>query len=221
MNAHSQEKMKITETAFNGVINHIASKPAETGGAFFGKESDYVIRRFVPDTNAVTTRSTYSIDAKYLNQVIKKLWDEEGLSLIGIVHSHPQGFALLSSPDIHYFKGLLGKLTRKKFYAPILHTVPDGGFSLYPYVLNANGTGYQKGQLEIVSDEHTSSEAVSAFISTDPERKSDIVRFSQNSFELGMLLLKCLFIGWLCYFIIRLGIPFTHFILKMLEHGTK
>ena len=91
MNTIHTEKMRIAESAFNEIINHIASKPAESGGALFGTEDDYIIYKYIPDTHAQTTRSTYTINSDYLNPIIKKLWEEEGLSLIGIVHSHPHG----------------------------------------------------------------------------------------------------------------------------------
>ena len=153
MNAKTNTKMKIVENAFYEVINHIGSHPAESGGALFGTEDDYVIRRFIPDNNAKTTRVTYTINTDYLNPVIKKLWKEEGLSLLGIVHSHPNGYSSLSGPDMRYFSKLLSGIKRERFYAPIVFSVPDGGFKFFPHVLSADGRNYQTGAIEIVQDE--------------------------------------------------------------------
>lgn len=145
--------MRIQETAFNEIINYIGSRPAESGGMLFGREDDYVITRFVPDTAATTTRATYTINAEALNPVIQKLWKEEQLSLIGIVHSHPHGFGMLSAPDMAYFSDLLrNKMKRAHFYTPLVYTVPDGGFQMIAHVVNANGEHIGRTKVELVPD---------------------------------------------------------------------
>lgn len=155
-----KQTMKICESAHNEIINFIASKPAESGGALFGREDDYVIQKFVPDVYAKTSNSTYTINTDYLNPIIKKLWKEEGLSLLGIVHSHPHGYKTLSEPDKTYFKGLLGMINRDRFFAPIVFTIPDGGFKLHPHVLDKNGEFQYTAILELVADSYRSSQTI-------------------------------------------------------------
>lgn len=145
--------MRICESAFNAIVDHIAAKPAETGGALFGHESDMTIRKFIPDVNAATTRTTYTINTEFLNPIVKRLWNEEGLSLIGIIHSHPQGYSTLSAPDRDYFSRFLQTIKRPFFYAPIAHTIPDGGFKLIPYVMDSSGDLIDRTAIEILPDE--------------------------------------------------------------------
>lgn len=145
--------MRISESAFNAIVDHIASKPAETGGALFGHESDMTIRKFIPDVNATTTRTTYTINTEFLNPIVKKLWAEEGLSLIGIIHSHPRGYSTLSAPDRDYFSRFLQTIKRPFFYAPIAHTIPDGGFKLIPYVMDSSGDLIDRTTIELLPDE--------------------------------------------------------------------
>jgi len=144
--------MKITESAFNAVVNYMGSRPAETGGALFGYEQDNVIRQFVPDEEARTTRSSYSLNTKFLNPVIKKIWEEHQMSLLAIIHSHPHGHSHLSKPDRDYFEDLLQGMPREKFFTPIVHTIPDGGFKMYPYVYTKGNNSPVPAQLEIVPD---------------------------------------------------------------------
>jgi proteasome lid subunit RPN8/RPN11 len=151
---NTPQKMKITENAFNAVVNYMGSRPAETGGALFGYEEDNVIRRFIPDEDAKTTRSSYSLNTKFLNPVIKKYWEEHRMSLVGIIHSHPNGHSHLSKPDRDYFEDLLQGMPREKFYTPILHTIPDGGFRIFPYVYIKGNSAPLPAQLEIVPDDH-------------------------------------------------------------------
>jgi len=148
------QKMKITESAFNAVVNYMGSRPAETGGALFGYEQDNVIRQFVPDEDAKTTRSSYSLNTKYLNPIIKKYWEEYKMSLEGIIHSHPIGHSHLSKPDRDYFEDLLQGMPREKFFTPILHTIPDGGFRIFPYVYIKGNNAPMPAQLEIVPDDY-------------------------------------------------------------------
>ncbi len=148
------ETMKITESAFYDMINHIGSKPSESGGAGFGYESDNVIRDFVPDYNAMTTRASYTMDTPFLNKEIKERWENQRRSLLMIAHAHPYGSSKLSSPDKQYFEELLNNMHREKFYTPILFTIPDGGLKVFPYVWDKGSKQPKYVQLEIVADDY-------------------------------------------------------------------
>jgi len=148
------ESMKITEGAFYDMVNYIGSRPAESGGAGFGYESDGIIRDFVPDVNAKATRSSYTMNTPFLNQEIKTRWEKEKKSLLLIAHAHPYGSKNLSRPDKDYFAELLKYMPREKFYTPILFTIPDGGLKVFPYVYEKGSTIPQKVRLEIVPDDY-------------------------------------------------------------------
>ncbi|MBP6237607.1 MAG: Mov34/MPN/PAD-1 family protein [Saprospiraceae bacterium] len=143
--------MKIRQKAFNKIINHIGYFPAERGGVLFGKEGDFIIEEFIPDKSKNTTRVTYTIDTAYLNPIIKKMWDEKGYSMLGILHSHPHGYQTLSGPDKTYFNDLLSTgIKRDKFYAPVVFTIPDGGFDIFPHLLNNKGEFVKTEEVELL-----------------------------------------------------------------------
>jgi len=144
--------MRILESAFYAIVDHIGAKPAESGGALYGREGDYLITRFVPDLNAKTSRSTYTMDTEQINATSQKLWEEERLLLVGIIHSHPRGHASLSMPDRAYFAEMMAYIKRRVFFAPIAFTVPDGGFQVIPHVLSPSGDVLGRTTIELVPD---------------------------------------------------------------------
>ncbi|MBP6237595.1 MAG: Mov34/MPN/PAD-1 family protein [Saprospiraceae bacterium] len=152
--------MKIKSKAFYQIINHIGHFPAERGGVLFGKEDDFIIEEFIPDKSKNTTRVTYTIDTEYLNPIIKKMWDEKGYSMLGILHSHPHGYQTLSGPDRAYFKDLLTTgIKRDKFYAPVVFTIPDGGFDIFPHLLNSSGEYLRTEEIVIIQSNSNEREA--------------------------------------------------------------
>jgi proteasome lid subunit RPN8/RPN11 len=151
---NSRQKMKILESAYNEIISTIGSRPAESGGLLFGKEDDMVVRKFVFDKHAHTTRSTYTFNTEFLNPEIKRIWNEEGLSCIGFIHSHPHGFGRLSSPDIEYFLSMFECMPRKHYITPIVFTVPDGGFKLNAHILPNQSRETINVDIEVLPDDY-------------------------------------------------------------------
>ncbi|MBP5505599.1 MAG: ThiF family adenylyltransferase [Bacteroidales bacterium] len=134
------EYIAISPGAFSKMRDNIGGIPAESGGALFGKpeqlrSSRPYITEFVFDKSAKTSRATYSIDAETLNPIIHKMWDEKGLELQGIVHSHPRGFNHPSGPDMEYFHKMHTYMDRPFIITPIIYTQPDGGFELMCYIV--------------------------------------------------------------------------------------
>lgn len=153
-NNKNTDTMKMTSSAYADMVNYIASQPAESGGAFFGDESDNVIRKFVADLHAKSTFSSYTMDTPFLNEKIKEEWERHRLSLLGIAHAHPYGHPNLSGPDKKYFEELQKYMPREKFYTPILFTIPDGGLKVFPYVYEKGSSTPKTVELEIVSDDY-------------------------------------------------------------------
>jgi len=168
---NNNETMKITKSAFYAMLNHLGSRPAESGGALFGYEEDNIIRRFVPDKDALTTRSSYTMNTGFLNPIIKKLWNDERLSLLGISHSHPYGSKYLSNPDKNYFNDLLINIPRKKFYTPIIFAIPDGGLDVFPYVFEIGSSTPKAVSIELVSDDYPKQNEVQ----TPKEPKENVI----------------------------------------------
>ncbi len=154
MKKDTKSEMIITEDAFNGIINFIGAHKAERGGFLFGSEEDHIIRKFVSDVNAKTSRSTYTIDTDYINPKIKEEWNTNGYSLLGIIHSHPHGSKSPSAPDMSYFSDLLTYVKRERFFVPIANTAPDGGFKLYPYVFHDSKPELLPAELKVVGNDY-------------------------------------------------------------------
>ena len=155
MKSKIKSKMQILETPYN------ESRPAESGGLLFGKEDDMIVRKFVFDKHAHTTRSTYTFNTDFLNPEIKRIWNEEGLSCIGFIHSHPHGYGRLSTPDVEYFTSMFESMPRKYYITPIVFTVPDGGFKLNAHILPKDSGETIKADVEVLPDDYFQNEEVS------------------------------------------------------------
>lgn len=128
----------MTHEAYFAMLNYIGSRHAETGGILFGYEDDFVIRKFIPDAFASTTKSSYTMNTDFINKKIRELWENEKLSLLGIVHSHPNGHKSLSFPDRKYFSDLMTYIGLDTFYTPIINTMADGQLDCLPYAFEKN-----------------------------------------------------------------------------------
>jgi len=216
---NNEHYMKITNDAYCPMLNYIGSRPAESGGALFGYENDYVIRRFVPDEHAITTGSSYTMDTDFLNRMIKKLHTEEGLSLLGIVHSHPKGHKHLSPPDRKYFTDLLSYMPRKRFYTPIVFAIPDGEINVFPYFFENGSLSPQSAKLKFVDEDYKEEIEDSIFPSHFKQGqnnsvfvvcKKEVVPIrepSMNSTMVFFLIASTIFSGFVFYVVITI-LPF-------------
>jgi len=178
------EEMILTESAYNNIINTVGATKAESGGILFGKEDDNIIQEFHFDENAKVTRVTYEINVKSLNPIIKRKWDEEGLSVIGILHSHPHGISNPSMPDIEYFKKISEIMPREKLLVPIVFTIPDGGFKFHPHIFSCDGQNeIHQAKLKVISDSQyqatRSSTLKSKLLSKSVNRTLQLTDFSR------------------------------------------
>ena len=219
--------MKICESALYALINFVGAQKAESGGLLFGKEDDYVIREFIPDIYAETTGSTYSINSDYLNPKIHEKWVKEALSVIGVGHAHPPGSPSPSNPDIKYFTDLLKNMPRKHFFTPIIFTVPDGGFSIHPYVFTGDQKFPVKTTWEVVPDDYAipitqknipiQEETVASMVlATTLALKEKLIPLFSSADSLLLFFIKLLGVGVLTYFVFNLLPPFMILIIKLL-----
>ena len=133
-------KVAFSPKAFEQIKKTIGSRPAESGGALFGKPENLksaipYISDFVFDDGASATRVTYTINTKFLNPVIHDMWDNHALELHGIIHSHPGGCSRPSGPDMEYFHNMHTYMERPFLITPIIFTEPDGGFKMFCYLV--------------------------------------------------------------------------------------
>lgn len=149
--------MRFTSNAYNDIINTIGRIPAESGGLLFGHLDDYVVREFVFDEEAHTTMASYTINTNFVNQHVRKLWDERELACIGFIHSHPFGLKVPSYMDIRYFQRAFKWMPRPKLLVPIVSTIPDGGYNLNPCILfNGDKDVTIGASIEIIVEPHVS-----------------------------------------------------------------
>ena len=93
-------KFRITTIAYHHIVQKLGSSVPEQGGILMGRNG--IVTDFIHDEFAETTGSTYSLNVAYLNPIIKEL-KLQGKQLLGIIHSHPNGYSKLSDPDREYF----------------------------------------------------------------------------------------------------------------------
>jgi len=105
--------------------------------------------------------SGYNPDINFINKVIKQEWEDNGLALLGFVHSHPRGVSRLSGDfgnntgDIGYVKAIFSAIPQlEKFLTPIIYSTFDKGKQeVFPYVVEkGNEENYKKEFLEVIDD---------------------------------------------------------------------
>jgi uncharacterized UPF0146 family protein len=145
--------LKISWEALQRMSETIGTRPAETGGAFGGLESDRVATSYLFDETSRNSAVTYTPDHVSLKQVFKTEWKPEGIRLLGFVHSHPGSMGIPSGGDEAYARRILEAIPDMPvLWLPIINTVPDtGGFAFTPWAVVRDGDGIRviRGTLEI------------------------------------------------------------------------
>lgn len=132
----------------------------ETGGVLIGYRFDYVVRDFIFDHRGSSKPGAYDPDVKYLNQCLKKAWEQNGMKILGFLHSHPRG---VCRPSGDYGNGIgdTGYVIRifkhiqslNKFLVPIVYSTADGGcFEIFPFIVfRENPAVFVDADLKIVT----------------------------------------------------------------------
>lgn len=138
-----------------GIAAEIASRPAESGGAFGGIEGGLLVSAFHFDESSRTTSATYSPDHEHLNRLFKNEWKPNGIRLRGFVHSHPGRSDSPSFGDEIYAERILKAIPDIRIlWLPIVNTLPDtGGFTMTPWgaVLKDGKLHMIRSSMEIVN----------------------------------------------------------------------
>lgn len=129
-----QGKWIFTSEVYEEIRRTIGCRKAEHGG-ILGSSDGIHIDHFYFDKTAVRSSASYTMDAKALNEVIHN-WNDNGVQLIGIIHSHPQGMTKPSYGDMEIAKHIIETLDVKgEFFTPIVQVSPklNGDIRIYPY----------------------------------------------------------------------------------------
>jgi hypothetical protein len=114
----------VLDAVLQAVEREIAVFPPERGAALLGPRGRPLVTHLVPDPEAASAsayRPSRALDAR-----VKALEREEGLALMGIVHSHPAGLESPSGQDAAELGEGLRRNGHMPFYlAPIVTRRPD------------------------------------------------------------------------------------------------
>jgi len=127
----------ITKSVYDQFCDKIDRSPAETGGIIGSSNNGSIVDHFYFDQSAHTTGSTYSPDTEALNRVISE-WNDNGIRLVGFIHSHPRGSSSPSNEDHKYGIRIMKALGMKNFFMPIVNVSdrPDGRIKIFPYSID-------------------------------------------------------------------------------------
>jgi hypothetical protein len=163
MNNQKEERKKMVflESAFTLIQETVGTHRCETGGILLGNRSDFVVQKFILDTNGNCSHSAYDPDVNFLNAELAKESKTTGFKLLGFVHSHPRGSNRLSGDygnstgDIGYLKTIFKHIQAlDQFLVPIVYSDFDRkGFEVYPFAAYRDQEeNYETWDLEILHD---------------------------------------------------------------------
>ena len=124
----------ITAEVYDQIKRTIGTRKPEQGG-ILGSSDGVHIDHYYFDKTADRTAASYTMDAKALNEVIHE-WNDNGIQLVGIIHSHPQGCTKPSYGDMETARHIIETIDVKgKFFTPIVQVSPkfNGNIKIYPY----------------------------------------------------------------------------------------
>jgi|GEM_PF-6538651 len=154
--------LSIYQSELFAIKSTIGRLPAETGGMLLGDPKRHLVTKFVFDQGSNQTRNAcaYNGDIEFLNNELEK-GREEGLDLVGFIHSHPYGSSHLSGEygDIGYLKNIFSAMPELEYlYSPIVFST-DGNreFQMFTYcVLPGQESNYHQVELKTVTSDRKS-----------------------------------------------------------------
>ena len=183
----NRKKYSIRQNVYNTIRDTIGKAPAETGGYLFGNREDFIIEKIVLD-NSNRTSVTWTMNPSFINPIIKDLWENEGLELIGFVHSHPPAFCRPSGPDVRVFGKYLERFDCDMLVTPIIQSTGDGvDFQFLPYAkLKDSKDPFSLLKLEMLPDVVVTNNDGRQVTDDKPEFKPDYSRIEQ-AVDMGLV----------------------------------
>ncbi len=150
-NVNTNESWVITAEVYEEIKRTIGCRKPEQGG-ILGSSDGKHIDFYYFDKTADRSSASYTMDTKALNEVIHK-WNDSGIQLVGIIHSHPQGINRPSYGDMETAKHIIETIdVQGKFFTPIVQVSPklNGDIKIYPYTFEQ--TVEMKNQSMIIEE---------------------------------------------------------------------
>ena len=138
--------MIISFDVYQQIYNTIGQHPAERGGMIGGKSG--IINRFLYDSCKYTSNRYYYPNVSVLNTILN-VWAKEDILLYGIIHSHPNNMAELSSEDIEFARAILHENPKMKdvLFPIVFSEVDSTAFQIIPYIIDRTDVRYSRLQI--------------------------------------------------------------------------
>ena len=133
-NKSNNKEWVMTRPVYDMICQTLGTRRPEWGG-ILGSSDGIHIDHYYFDETAKRSSGTYTMDTKALNRVIHQ-WNDNGVNLIGIIHSLPQGVTQPSMGDMETAKHIIESINvRGEFFTPIVQVSPElnGNIEIYPY----------------------------------------------------------------------------------------
>lgn len=171
--AEMTRPVRITQDVLDQIAATLGGRVPESGGLLGGDRKRQRITRFLFDSNASTTSSAYSPDLETINEASHAWYDQEGVDVIGIIHTHPGSPISPTMSDQEYAARLLRGNPEyiDRMFLPIAVFRDTGvagmrDFIVYPYVAYLDESGrsvVQSVKLEVEEREGTVSEQLGTY----------------------------------------------------------
>lgn len=113
--------VQVVDAVLRDIGEYIATHAPERGGVLYGPPGYDLITNFEYDSDAETTSVTYVPSANIVQRVAD-VEEKSDLKFKGVIHSHPEGYSVLSSGDeIAACELLTANPHLSTFYMPIVH----------------------------------------------------------------------------------------------------
>ena len=142
-----EQPVSITQNVLDQIVATIGGRRPESGGLLGGDRPNQKVTRFHYDSHAIATSVEYNLEQRTF-EAVSEAWDgENGDKVIGIIHSHPDGFTCPTDADEKYAAVMLKALPNmERLFLPIAvfrnaRDAETGDFVIYPYVARRGADG--------------------------------------------------------------------------------
>ncbi len=154
----AQSVLRMSSDVYEAIRLTIGRLPAEQGGILGGMPPSDVVSHYYFDRHAETSRGSYTPDHALLNRLLGRVWNPQGVRMVGFVHSQPRGCTWPSVYDVQYAQTILAHNPwLEQFYLPIVQSPQDGcPFGIYAYRVVRGATSAEACEpmrLEVVPPE--------------------------------------------------------------------
>lgn len=125
----------IHKNVYDEIRNVLGMKKPECGGVL-GARPNEPISKFYFDVSGISTEDSYTPDYEKINEILEA-WAEEGIQMVGMIHSHGNEGNFPSCGDLYYCEQILrSNPVISEFLLPIVTVEP---FEVFIYRICFDG----------------------------------------------------------------------------------